>query len=277
MREAVAPLLADPTARGLTMRLATLVDGTASLVAAVVDGDRALPLQLDDGSRPGVRALAGDRGRCSSGSAPGRPRSPPTTGSRSPSCTLGPAIPDPGAIYTIGLNYRAPGEPPGSGPDRPLVYGKAASSVAGDGATLAWDRVAHRQRRRGVRARHRHRPRRRPTSRPPTPCATSSAGPSSTTSRRATSGSTATSGSSASRCRGSARSGHGSSPPTSSTPPTSASAARSTARRSRTTGRRRCGSAIAEIVSYLSRHLVLRPGDLIASGHAGAARLAARP
>jgi 2-keto-4-pentenoate hydratase/2-oxohepta-3-ene-1,7-dioic acid hydratase in catechol pathway len=54
--------------------------------------------------------------------------------------TLGPAVPDPGAIYTIGLNYRSPGEPPAGGPDRPLIYGKAASSVAADGATLAWDR-----------------------------------------------------------------------------------------------------------------------------------------
>ncbi|HEU0243948.1 MAG TPA: fumarylacetoacetate hydrolase family protein, partial [Candidatus Limnocylindrales bacterium] len=52
---------------------------------------------------------------------------------------LGPAIPDPGAIYTVGLNYLAPGEARG-GPERPLIYGKAASSVAGDGATLSWDR-----------------------------------------------------------------------------------------------------------------------------------------
>lgn len=50
------------------------------------------------------------------------------------------AVPAPGAIYTVGLNYRAAREPPGSGPDRPLVYGKAASSVVGDGATLRWDR-----------------------------------------------------------------------------------------------------------------------------------------
>lgn len=53
---------------------------------------------------------------------------------------LAPALPDPGAIYTVGLNYRPPDEPPASGPDRPLIYGKAASSVAAPGATLAWDR-----------------------------------------------------------------------------------------------------------------------------------------
>jgi ureidoglycolate lyase len=49
-------------------------------------------------------------------------------------------VPTPGAIYTVGRNYRAPGEPPGAGPDRPLIYGKAASAFAGDGATLTWDR-----------------------------------------------------------------------------------------------------------------------------------------
>jgi len=52
------------------------------------------------------------------------------------SIRLAPAVPDPGAIYTVGLNYGARAD----GPDRPLIYGKAASSVAGDGATLAWDR-----------------------------------------------------------------------------------------------------------------------------------------
>ncbi len=49
-------------------------------------------------------------------------------------------VPDPGAIYTVGLNYRAPGEAPAIRPERPLIYGKAATSVAGDGARLDWDR-----------------------------------------------------------------------------------------------------------------------------------------
>ncbi len=49
-------------------------------------------------------------------------------------------VPVPGAIYTVGANYRAPGEPVGSRPERPLIYGKAATSVAGDGARLTWDR-----------------------------------------------------------------------------------------------------------------------------------------
>ncbi len=53
--------------------------------------------------------------------------------------SLGPAVPDPGAIYTIGLNYRGRDEV-GDVIPRPLVYGKARSSVGGDGATLRWDR-----------------------------------------------------------------------------------------------------------------------------------------
>jgi 2-keto-4-pentenoate hydratase/2-oxohepta-3-ene-1,7-dioic acid hydratase in catechol pathway len=53
---------------------------------------------------------------------------------------LGPAISDPGAIFTIGLNYRAPGEPASERPERPFVFGKLSSSVAGHGATLGWDR-----------------------------------------------------------------------------------------------------------------------------------------
>ncbi len=53
---------------------------------------------------------------------------------------LGPAVPEPGAIYAVGLNY---GAPDGSGearPERPLVYAKLPASVAGHEATLAWDR-----------------------------------------------------------------------------------------------------------------------------------------
>lgn len=50
-------------------------------------------------------------------------------------------VPRPGAIYTVGLNYRVPGEPDGAGPERPLIYGKAPSSFASDGVTLTWDRT----------------------------------------------------------------------------------------------------------------------------------------
>jgi 2-keto-4-pentenoate hydratase/2-oxohepta-3-ene-1,7-dioic acid hydratase in catechol pathway len=49
-------------------------------------------------------------------------------------------VPDPGAIYAIGLNYRAPGEHGGAGRERPLVYAKLPASVAAHGSTLSWDR-----------------------------------------------------------------------------------------------------------------------------------------
>jgi 2-keto-4-pentenoate hydratase/2-oxohepta-3-ene-1,7-dioic acid hydratase in catechol pathway len=52
-----------------------------------------------------------------------------------------PDVPRPGAIYTIGRNYREPGDSlDPERPTRPLVYAKAATSFAGDGATLRWDR-----------------------------------------------------------------------------------------------------------------------------------------
>ncbi len=48
------------------------------------------------------------------------------------------AVSRPGAIYAVGLNYDGPGAAPR--PDRPLIYGKAPSSVAAHGDTLSWDR-----------------------------------------------------------------------------------------------------------------------------------------
>lgn len=50
-------------------------------------------------------------------------------------------VPRPGAIYTVGLNYRAPAEAAGDRPKRPLIYGKASSSFVAGGATLTWDRT----------------------------------------------------------------------------------------------------------------------------------------
>jgi 2-keto-4-pentenoate hydratase/2-oxohepta-3-ene-1,7-dioic acid hydratase in catechol pathway len=49
-------------------------------------------------------------------------------------------VPEPGAIYAIGRNYLVRGERPEDAPSRPLVYGKAATSLAGEGAILTWDR-----------------------------------------------------------------------------------------------------------------------------------------
>ena len=49
-------------------------------------------------------------------------------------------VPNPGAIYTIGANYRAPGELRTDRPDRPKVLGKLPSSITSHGATVSWDR-----------------------------------------------------------------------------------------------------------------------------------------
>jgi ureidoglycolate lyase len=119
------------------MRLATILDDGRPVVALVRDGRCLL---LARGVAESMRALAG-------GGPAALRRVHDWAASRHGAdwrvldgVLLGPAIPDPGAIHTVGLNYGTPGEPPGSGPERPLIYGKAPSSVAGHGAVLAWDR-----------------------------------------------------------------------------------------------------------------------------------------
>jgi 2-keto-4-pentenoate hydratase/2-oxohepta-3-ene-1,7-dioic acid hydratase in catechol pathway len=115
------------------VRLATLADGR---VAVVRDGSiLALDPELGD-----MRALA-----AAGCDGPDRVRAwiaGQVAGDWRPldDIDLGPAIPDPGAIYTIGLNYRAADGPDPDRPPRPLVYGKLPTSVAGHGATHTWDR-----------------------------------------------------------------------------------------------------------------------------------------
>lgn len=110
------------------MRYATLGDAGGSVVVAVI-GDRAIPLD----PRLTMREIAACEGRL--------PRREPGSGLPLATTGLGPAIPDPGAIYTVGSNYRAPAEPQGDRPARPLIYGKAASSVGAPGMILGWDRA----------------------------------------------------------------------------------------------------------------------------------------
>jgi 2-keto-4-pentenoate hydratase/2-oxohepta-3-ene-1,7-dioic acid hydratase in catechol pathway len=119
------------------MRLATIVDDGRQAVALVRD-DRCLPLA--GGVATSIRSLAA----AGSGSlerieewAAGRHGADWRSLDE---VRLAAVVPDPGAIYTIGRNYRSPEDDPGAGPDRPLVYGKASSAVSGAGAGLAWDR-----------------------------------------------------------------------------------------------------------------------------------------
>ena len=121
------------------MRLATILEDEGSWVAAIRDG-RYLP--LPDGApvpHASVREIAGH--------SPGDLHRLEAWIEAQPAAAfhplddirIGPAVPDPGAIYTVGLNYDGPGAAPR--PERPLIYGKAPTSVAGHGEVLAWDRA----------------------------------------------------------------------------------------------------------------------------------------
>jgi 2-keto-4-pentenoate hydratase/2-oxohepta-3-ene-1,7-dioic acid hydratase in catechol pathway len=126
------------------MRLATIIEDGAPSVGLVRD-ERVLALRIPEAGFDSVRGIA-------AGGAEALPRVRDWVG-RQPDgayrsideVELGPAVPDPGAIYTIGLNYAAPGaaapaSAPGAGSERPLVYAKLPSSVSGHGALVGWDR-----------------------------------------------------------------------------------------------------------------------------------------
>jgi 2-keto-4-pentenoate hydratase/2-oxohepta-3-ene-1,7-dioic acid hydratase in catechol pathway len=117
------------------VRIATIIE-RGRRVVAMVDDDRVLP--IDDGSSVRDIAASGSAGldrfrSWVAGRSDDRYRALSTV-------ALGPAVVDPGAIYTIGLNYRSPGIADDEPPPRPMVYGKLRSSVAGHGEELAWDR-----------------------------------------------------------------------------------------------------------------------------------------
>ena len=110
MRAAVAPLLADATVARpdrCDSRRSSTAAGSRRRGARAI---RVLPLRGLRASTS-MREIARRRiGRSRSARGPGRdaqPRRRP--GCRSTRSSSGPAVPDPGAIYTIGLNYRAGG------------------------------------------------------------------------------------------------------------------------------------------------------------------------
>jgi 2-keto-4-pentenoate hydratase/2-oxohepta-3-ene-1,7-dioic acid hydratase in catechol pathway len=119
------------------MRFATIVeDGDASVV--VVSDDRFVELELPHAWRPTIRELAAFNSDELRAIGDWVDQQPSAAWRSLDGMDLGPAVMDPGAIYTVGLNYDGPGAAPR--PERPLVYGKAPTSVAGNGAVLAWDR-----------------------------------------------------------------------------------------------------------------------------------------
>ena len=121
------------------MRLATILIDGRPRPAVVRDDDRVVPIDTQATGLAGIRAIAAggpvalDRLQAWLDARPAEAAQPLD------GVTLGPAVPDPGAIYTVGLNYDGPGASPR--PERPLIFGKAAGAVAGHGATLTWDRT----------------------------------------------------------------------------------------------------------------------------------------
>ncbi len=122
------------------MRFATYLDEGLARVAVVI-GDRAVPFDAEAVGLGSIReiASAGPAGlsaiRAWLEQRPDRPSRPIAD------LEMAPAIPDPGAIYAIGLNYRPASGPDPDRPARPMVYAKLPGSVAAHGATLAWDRT----------------------------------------------------------------------------------------------------------------------------------------
>jgi 2-keto-4-pentenoate hydratase/2-oxohepta-3-ene-1,7-dioic acid hydratase in catechol pathway len=119
------------------MRFASVGDDPAILFA--IQGRRALSLGLASAPFHTLRQIAGS-GPDGLVRITAWMKTQPSTawGPTDRLDRLGPAVPDPGAIYTVGLNYRTADEE-GGGPERPLVYGKARTSISG-GGVLAWDR-----------------------------------------------------------------------------------------------------------------------------------------
>jgi 2-keto-4-pentenoate hydratase/2-oxohepta-3-ene-1,7-dioic acid hydratase in catechol pathway len=126
------------------MRLATILEAGRPTLA-VVEGDRCLAVPPDGGLGTSIREIAGHGPDALHRLAAWVDAQPRDAGRPLDDVVFAAAVPDPGAIYTVGLNYRSPGVGPGdpdaAAPPRPLIYGKAATSVAGHGATLTWDRT----------------------------------------------------------------------------------------------------------------------------------------
>jgi len=113
------------------MRLTTIIDGGLPSPVVVRD-DRVLPI-AQPLNELAARGLDGLRRVAAWVDALPEASWRPLERAR-----LGPAVADPGAIYTVGLNYDGPGAAPM--PERPRIYGKAPTSVGAHRATLTWDR-----------------------------------------------------------------------------------------------------------------------------------------
>ena len=121
------------------MRLVTILDDGGPAVGIVRDGG-VLPLAAPASGLESMRVIAAGGAPAVARIAAWADRQPASAHRPLAEVTIGPVVPDPGAIYTIGHNYRAPDAPAEAGLPRPLVYGKAANSVSGHRSTVRWDR-----------------------------------------------------------------------------------------------------------------------------------------
>ena len=122
------------------MRFATIVEGERSSLAAV-RGTRVLSLAMADDLPETMRELAASGAVGLERVEAWVRRQPDLAYRLLDDVEIGPAVPDPGAIYAIGLNYAEPGEASAARPERPLVYAKLPTSVTGHGSTVTWDRA----------------------------------------------------------------------------------------------------------------------------------------
>jgi 2-keto-4-pentenoate hydratase/2-oxohepta-3-ene-1,7-dioic acid hydratase in catechol pathway len=119
------------------MRFATIVEGGDASVVVISD-NRFVELELPHAWRPTMQELAAFSSDELGAIGDWADQQSSLAWRSLDGIELGPAVTRPGAIYTVGLNYDGPGAAPR--PERPLVYGKAPTSVAGNGAVLSWDR-----------------------------------------------------------------------------------------------------------------------------------------
>lgn len=121
------------------MRFGTIVEDGRSSVALVTDR-RFLPLAMPDPGLGSLRDIAASGSEGLQRVREWAARQPDRAYRSLDGVELGPAVPDPGAVYTVGLNYGEPGEADGTGPRRPMVYAKLPTAVTGHGSVVTWDR-----------------------------------------------------------------------------------------------------------------------------------------
>jgi 2-keto-4-pentenoate hydratase/2-oxohepta-3-ene-1,7-dioic acid hydratase in catechol pathway len=121
------------------MRLTTIVRDHAFEVAVIRDDDTVVAIDRRATGLAGMRAIAAGGPIALDRLRAWLEAQAADAGTPIADITFAPVVPDPRAIYTVGRNYDGPGASPR--PESPRIYGKATSAVAGHGATLAWDRT----------------------------------------------------------------------------------------------------------------------------------------